>query len=353
MPYYQNVFDREFRGSWVLGDRQYVIDFNCRANINKSNYLLAWNIGPYDFSAVNTLTINYAWDIEFKNYSTLAINVAGATPAATTATEVATLLNANAIFAGLFVASVLPSSYMSPVPPSSDAAGYTVIITPRSGRPKPEVRVYISNGGAETKLRFNKKAGVANLPTYMDRHLISNRFAAESIGATGSLLRVSQSITAIAATNPGQVTSVAHGLTTGDTVYIVGSNSTPTIDGARVVTVTSVDVFTVPVNVVTAGTRAEFLTANNYQIVSEADIDYTTYLFDWQLLSGRTGLFTFQKLTVDGSNRITQIIEYPTGARAGDFARLTNYTYTAANTNPSTVTMIPYVLAAGDIILPP
>jgi len=62
------------------------------------------------------------------------------------------------------------------------------------------------------------------------------------------------SITANTLANPTVVTSAAHGLTSGDTVHITGSNSTPTIDGARVATVLSSDTFSVPVNVGTAGT---------------------------------------------------------------------------------------------------
>lgn len=54
--------------------------------------------------------------------------------------------------------------------------------------------------------------------------------------------------------NPTVITSTAHGLTSGDTVHITGSNSTPTIDGARVATVLSADTFSVPVNVSGAGT---------------------------------------------------------------------------------------------------
>jgi hypothetical protein len=57
-------------------------------------------------------------------------------------------------------------------------------------------------------------------------------------------------------------------------------------------------------------------------------------------------------LTVDGSDRITQIIEYPAGAVEGDFARKINYTYTSANTNPSTITEIPYVLTDSDLVNP-
>jgi len=54
--------------------------------------------------------------------------------------------------------------------------------------------------------------------------------------------------------NPTVVNVTAHGLETGDHVTISGSNSTPTLNGARVVTVTDANHFTVPVNVTVAGT---------------------------------------------------------------------------------------------------
>jgi hypothetical protein len=50
------------------------------------------------------------------------------------------------------------------------------------------------------------------------------------------------------------VNVAAHGLTSGDTVVISGSNSTPTINGSRVVTVIDADHFSVPVVVTIAGT---------------------------------------------------------------------------------------------------
>lgn len=60
--------------------------------------------------------------------------------------------------------------------------------------------------------------------------------------------------------NPTVVqTTVAHGMTTGDIVEIRGSDSTPTIDGPRVATVTDATHFTVPVNVTVAGIVAEAL----------------------------------------------------------------------------------------------
>ncbi len=67
-----------------------------------------------------------------------------------------------------------------------------------------------------------------------------------------------QSITAISVANPTHVTSVSHGLTTGDTIVISGSNSTPSINGSQVVTVLDADTFTVVVNVTVAGTTGTY-----------------------------------------------------------------------------------------------
>jgi len=58
--------------------------------------------------------------------------------------------------------------------------------------------------------------------------------------------------------NPTVVTSIGHGLVTGDTIVIGGSNCTPTIDGSRVITRLSDDTFSVPVNVTVAGTAGYY-----------------------------------------------------------------------------------------------
>ena len=68
-------------------------------------------------------------------------------------------------------------------------------------------------------------------------------------GAGGAI-----AITANTAANPTVVSAANHGFETGDTVTIAGSNSTPTIDGDRVVTVINANSFSVPVNVTGAGT---------------------------------------------------------------------------------------------------
>lgn len=61
--------------------------------------------------------------------------------------------------------------------------------------------------------------------------------------------------------NPTVVSTglIEHGLITGDVVLISGSNSTPTIDGERTVTVISPTTFSVPVNVTSGLTAGTFI----------------------------------------------------------------------------------------------
>lgn len=345
MTFYQNVFD-EFRDSWVLSDRQYSIDFICPSNINRSDCSVAWNTEPYNLSVNNTLTLNYAWDLNYRNYSALAINIAGVVPSATLASEVVALLNANAIFADMFTAQLQPLPQTGVGPPPN-----RVLILKKPQRVKPNIRLYISNDGANLALGFNNKTGVADMPNYMDRFTIANRFNFPDCVST--LVRLSFTVTGISIANPTVITSTGHGLSTGNTVIIYGSNSTPTVNGTYAVTVIDANTFTVPVNVTGAGTLAWFTTPATDAVIRAAGLNPANMKQDWQLLSGRaSGLFTFHNITVDGSDRITQIIEYPAGAVAGAFGRKINYTYTGANTHPSTITEIPYVVQAADLITP-
>jgi hypothetical protein len=57
-------------------------------------------------------------------------------------------------------------------------------------------------------------------------------------------------IASVSVANPTVITtSVPHSLTSGDTATIAGTTTTPTVNGARAVTVTGPTTFTVPVNV--------------------------------------------------------------------------------------------------------
>ena len=82
----------------------------------------------------------------------------------------------------------------------------------------------------------------------------ANSYTVTFIGTLGGDTTV-RSISSNTLANPSVVTTTAaHGYKSGDTVVISGSNSTPTINGSRVVTVISPTTFSVPVNVTTAGT---------------------------------------------------------------------------------------------------
>ena len=55
--FFQNLFDQEFQGYLVLGDRQASITYKIPANKNAQTKQIAWNSGPYDLSSLNTLTL--------------------------------------------------------------------------------------------------------------------------------------------------------------------------------------------------------------------------------------------------------------------------------------------------------
>lgn len=61
-------------------------------------------------------------------------------------------------------------------------------------------------------------------------------------------------ITAISLANPTVITSAGHGLATGTSILISGSNSTPSVDGLHTIINTGTNTFTIPVNVTIAGT---------------------------------------------------------------------------------------------------
>ena len=76
-------------------------------------------------------------------------------------------------------------------------------------------------------------------------------------------------ISANTVANPTVITTERHHLTTGDSVMITGSNSTPAINATYTVTVLSDTTFSVPVNVTTAGT-AGHVVCNNRITASES-----------------------------------------------------------------------------------
>ncbi len=366
MPFYQNPFDEDFRGNWILDDRQLSLTFKCPGNRNQTNLAVCWNFEPYDLSTFNTLTIYYAFDRAdlvptqpgglsagsgiaqraFVNWASLPINIAGANPSATLAAEIVAILNANTTFSDHLVASLDNFQRGTNQP--------TMRVVIKGKKPKHAFKFYFDNGGAEQKLKFNKYAGVSDLPSYFDRHTIANRFQYND--SVGLLVRLSQSISGISAANPTVVTTVnPHGLTTGDVIYVDNSDSNPVIDGQQTVTVTGANTFTVPVNVSTAGTRGEFLTTQNYNVVKDYGLDPLSMKQDWEQLSGGSQSFMFTSQTFDSNSppRMTQQILYHAGSVAGDLAVKTIYVYSGTNTQPIQIFQIPYQLQTADLITPP
>jgi hypothetical protein len=262
MPYFQNVYESEFIGALLLSDRQFNLSFKIKANRNTSVIMRPWNNEPYNTVANTTLTFNVSID-SGKNYFVIPVSLTSS--ATLSAYQVVTDLNADTAFAAYFVASL--------------EAG---LVTVKARYRRENFKAYINNTSAETILKFNRWCGVAELPSYFERHTIANRLTyTDSLGA---LVKLTQ----------------------------------PT----------------------------------DNTIITDAGLS-TTAKADYELLAGRSGLFNFQKITVDGSDRITKIIEYPAGAKAGDFCRMIDYTYTGANTNPSQITETPYTLTNSDLVTPP
>ncbi len=233
--------------------------------------------------------IKFAFN-DLKTWHSLSVNIAsGAVSAsAVTPSEIIGNLNNNATFSTYFTASLGNLGALD----VSDAIDKNRIVI-RQKKSATQFRFYIVNGRAEEKLKFNKKAGVAELPTYFSRHSINS----QSTYADGQ--------SALVPLTPGSVL----------------------VDAAVID------------NAVNAHGISLGLTSGTVQA-------------DYQLLKGRSGIFNFQKLTVDASDRITQIIEYHAGAVAGDLGRKIQYTYTGAKTKPDQITEIPLTLSSGDFVTP-
>jgi hypothetical protein len=312
MAYFQNPFLTEFRGNWVLADRQYSMAFVCPPNTGRSDLLVnAWNPPSgdpqevYDLSGNDAdgnskaiLNVRMSSSGTFDHWANVSVDLTSNTyanlnPAPTASAirpdQIVAIINADPTFSSFFTASLQKSQ-----------SGNNTRLVIRQKQDTLRMKFFVLNGQAETVLGFNARAGVAQLPVYFAKCKVWGGDMTDRTDGTNAL------------------------------VLLDPSNSGGSLD---------VD-------------NAVIDNAVNAKGVS-LDLDSNTMKEDWEMLGGRaSGLFTFQKLTVDGSDRITQIIEYPAGAIAGDFARKINYTYTASNTNPSQVTEVPYVLTDSDLVTP-
>lgn len=125
-------------------------------------------------------------------------------------------------------------------------------------------------------------------------------------------------ITNATVANPTVITSLLHGLITGDVINIAGSTTTPTINGKRTVTVVDPNSFTVPVNVTVGGVQTatfQKLTSTNAvwdMHVPDLNLDGGTSVTVLGLHSADNSVFTtavtFANVTLPGTaQRQTQV----------------------------------------------
>jgi len=309
MTYFQNPFPSEFRGNWVLSDRQYSLTFTCPQNTGRTEEFVAvWNepnSGSYDLSgndsdgnSKNILTIRF--NINNNDFwSNIEIDLTDNTNASLSPVpvdsamlphQIVSILNSDPSFSSYFIANL---EKFNP----NDHKNKIFIKQKFSNN---RMKFFVVNTGAEEVLGFNSRAGVAELPSYFKKYKVYGGDMSYPTDDTYALVELSPS-------NSGGSSAIDDNI----------------IDNA-------VDY------------KGNSLNYNSSSLKE-----------DYEFLEGRSsGLFTFQKITVDGSDRITQTIEYPAGAGVGDLGRKINYTYSGSNKNPNSVTEIPYVLSAGDLITP-
>jgi len=334
MSFYQNLFT-EYLGIYTAGDSSgFKLSFKIPANPNFTQPMVNWTDGPYDLSVYSALTFNYAFDPQFKGWSSFSVSVAGSNPSQTTVFEIVNLLNSNTDFSQWYEAYVQNGSNRVAI---------------KQKRPMTGFKTYISNIEAERVLKFNKAASIVDIPSYFDKDLIANRFSPIS---NGCLIRLGKSITNISVNDPTEITCLNHGLNNGDVVFITNSNSTPSIDGEYSISVVDNNTFTISVSVSVAGNTGECFTVLENELLNTAGIDYTNLLSDYEHLKGRCEAFVFTKNTLDVSNRIITRINYAAGATTGMLGKKTIYTYSGASTTPDTIVEFPYILTDSDMLVP-
>jgi hypothetical protein len=323
MAYFQNVFTADFQGSLVIGDRQHSPTFKCRGNFGRGDaFVVAWKEPTYNLSGNDgsgtsraNLTLSFAIDVGvFKNWSDITVNVTqncnldgsgnptlpAVSTSAVTATEIMTSLNADATFSGKFTASLKSSPFSSGSP--------RLQIT--QNMPVERCKFYIKNGAAEDAIGFNARAGIDQLPDFFNRHTIANRWFVD--GPT--------------------------------------TNAVPNVDGQNML------IKLAPTGINVGNFNVDALLINYAVDNNGKSLGYnpTVALKNWELLRGRAGYFMFTKNTVDANTppRITDTIQYPAGAKVGDFAKKITYVYTGTNAAPDQITEYPYVLTSSDLLTP-
>lgn len=293
MSFFFNPFTDEFKAPLLLSDRHYSPTFNLKGNAGRGKEVVVnWVDGPFNLSgndsdgnAKKYLNFNFSLN-ENKNWASFQVDITttAASINSVAVGDVVNALNANTTFSGWFTASVSPYYDTGSTP--------KILITQQ--KPGFQFRFYISNGQAESVLRFNARAGVVELPTYFARHTIANRFNYPD--SQGCIIQL----------NPG----------------------TSNVDAA-----------------VIDGATDPYGNSLNYS--------HGTVQQDWQLLGGKSGMFQFTKGPSGNavSTTDTQVI-YSAGAVAGDLAEKV-VTQKDASGNVVAQFVMPYTLTSGDLVTPP
>lgn len=358
--FFLNPFSSQFNANWEQQDERKAVEFVLAGSNSRNGDQVFSNFDPgvtNTFNLASTdsnggdksiLKIRFAHIINnYASFNTMTVDIAGATPAATTPSEIVTILNADSLFSTFFTAEL--DSFNKKQLPARIA-----ITSKKQG----QLKFYVTNSGAEEVLKFNKYAIISDIPSYYVRNSV-DQFA-NYTNCTAELVQLSHFITGNTVAASTVVTSVGHGLTTGDIITIAGSDSTPSLDGDQTITRINDDTFSVAVTVTVVGTTGVWARAidadhinDSYNANKQASgLTLAGYKEDYELLYGRSGFFIFKKITVDGDDRITQIIEYKTGSVAGDKAKKTTYAYTSSNLNPDKIMEVPYILTSSDLIAP-
>lgn len=293
MSFFQNPFPDEFRNNWLLGDRHHIPTFVCPANLGRGKEIIyAWKTtGPYNLTGNDS--DGNATKYLYINYCIYNFNNWGTMQIdiSTTAANTAAV-QAEEIVSALAANTLFAERFVADYGSFNDTTKRTIRI--RSKRPCTEFKFYPSNIGAETLLGFNARAGVAELPSYFSRHTIANRFTYTD--SEGKIIQL----------NPG----------------------TSNVDAALIDN------------------------AVNPQGQS-LGYSHSTIQEDWQLLRGKSGLFTFTKGPSANAVSTTEtVITYPAGAKAGD---LGEKQVTQKDSTGAVVAQfqMPYTLLATDLVTPP
>lgn len=293
MPFFQNPFSDEYQGNWLLGDRHHMPTFVVPVNAGRGRDLVvSWTNGPFDLSGNDA-------DGNPTNILKLSFALHNTKNWATISVNISSgAASAAAVTEAEVIAALNANASFSSWFTASFANFYIDNKTPRihirQRKSVTEFKFYVVNGQADEKLGFNARAGVAELPTYFARHTIANRFVFED--SAGMIIEL----------DPG-----------------ANDVDAAIIDGA----------------VDAKGVSLEF--------------DSSTIQDDYQLLEGRSGIFTFTKGPSNNAVSTTEtIIEYPAGAKVGDLAKKT---ITRKDSGALVVSKfeLPYTLESGDLITPP